>query len=111
MAEPVIIIGVAYISYLVATGLKFSGLLCIIACGLVQSQIAKQDMNASSKQHLVYITKISATMAESIVFLLLGLVLVSTEYDLNLRFTLLSLFYIIISRFIGKKTVSIMIAS
>lgn len=73
-----------------------------MTCGLFQAEYANHNISRKSKTTVKYLTKLSSSVTETIIFLFLGLVLVNTKYVWNTSFVIFSTFYCIIARFVSK---------
>ncbi|XP_048745057.2 Na(+)/H(+) exchanger beta-like isoform X2 [Ostrea edulis] len=99
VVEPIAIFGMAYLAFLLAELFEFSGIICIIGCGLVQVAYAFQNITPKSKVAIKYFTKVLSTTSEIIIFLFLGLALI-TEHDWQTGFVLWTLVLCIGFRFL-----------
>ncbi|XP_069692631.1 Na(+)/H(+) exchanger beta-like isoform X2 [Periplaneta americana] len=57
VVEPLAVLGIAYLSYLAAELFHFSGIISIIACGLVQAHYALKNISQKSYTTVKYFTK------------------------------------------------------
>ncbi|KAE8743341.1 hypothetical protein FOCC_FOCC011040, partial [Frankliniella occidentalis] len=94
VVEPLAVLGIAYLSYITAELFHFSGIISIIGCGLAQSHYALR--NISSKSY----TTVNST-SDAIIFLFLGMVLVSDRHVWHTGFVSWTLFLCLICRFGG----------
>nr|XP_022342116.1 Na(+)/H(+) exchanger beta-like isoform X2 [Crassostrea virginica] len=99
VVEPIAIFGMAYLAFLLAELFEFSGIICIIGCGLVQVAYAFQNVAPKSRVAIKYFSKVLSTTSEIIIFLFLGLALV-TEHDWQTGFVLWTLVLCIGVRFL-----------
>ena len=58
VSEPIAIFGMAYLAFLLAEIFEFSGIVCIIGCGLVQVAYAFNNITNKSKVAIKYFTKV-----------------------------------------------------
>ncbi|XP_013068725.2 Na(+)/H(+) exchanger beta-like [Biomphalaria glabrata] len=100
VAQPLIIYTMAYLGFLMAELFEFSGIISIIGCGLVQMQYAFHNISDKSRTTLKYFTKVISSANEIIIFLFLGLVMVNDEHEWHTGFTLWTIFFCLVYRFI-----------
>lgn len=98
--EPVVILVMAYLSYLVGDMVKWSGIISIIACGMIQSSYAFHNMSHKSLITIRRFLKTLANFFESIIFIDLGIAILRRNFYLATGFLLWSLFITLIARFI-----------
>lgn len=96
--EPVVIFGTAYIAFLLAEMFAFSGIISIIACGIVQVAYAFANITKKSRVTVKFFTKVLSTISEIIIFLFLGLFFVQ-EHTWNTALSLWTVFFITVYRF------------
>ncbi|XP_061171494.1 sodium/hydrogen exchanger 4-like isoform X3 [Saccostrea echinata] len=99
VVEPIAIFGMAYLAFLLAELFEFSGIICIIGCGLVQVAYAFNNITPKSKVAIKYFSKVLSNTSEIIIFLFLGLALV-TDHDWRTGFVLWTLVLCIGFRFL-----------
>ncbi|XP_070538540.1 Na(+)/H(+) exchanger beta-like [Ptychodera flava] len=100
VVEPLAIIGVAYLSYLLAELFEFSGIIAIIACGLMQANYSFANISHKSNTTVKYFMKMLASTTESVIFFFLGHVLVSQEHIWNTWFVIFTLIFCFVFRYI-----------
>ncbi|XP_060064028.1 Na(+)/H(+) exchanger protein 7-like [Ylistrum balloti] len=96
--EPVVIFGTAYIAFLLAEMFAFSGIISIIACGIVQVAYAFANITKKSRVTVKFFTKVLSTISEIIIFLFLGLFFVQ-EHSWNTALSLWTVLFITVYRF------------
>ncbi|KAI3420411.1 hypothetical protein GPALN_003709 [Globodera pallida] len=103
VVEPVICFTIAYLSYVCSELFHFSGIIGIIACGLIQIQYTMQNLSAKSQISINYIIKVISSVSESLIFIILGVMLVNEQNwfwdDWHPLFSLFSLLFCIFTRF------------
>ncbi|CAA91995.2 Na(+)/H(+) exchanger protein 7 [Caenorhabditis elegans] len=77
VVEPVVLFGMAYLAYLGSEMFHFSGIIALIACGLFQTHYACCNISYKSFTSVMYITKVCSTLCESLIFIILGVMLVN----------------------------------
>ncbi|CAL1533011.1 unnamed protein product [Lymnaea stagnalis] len=100
VAQPLIIFTMAYFGFLMAELFEFSGIISIIGCGLTQMQYAFNNISEKSRTTIKYFTKVISSANEIIIFLFLGLVMVNDDHDWHTGFTLWTIFFCLVYRFI-----------
>ncbi|XP_067140099.1 Na(+)/H(+) exchanger protein 7-like [Centruroides vittatus] len=80
VVEPLAVLGIAYLSYLLAEMIHFSGIISIIACGIVQAQYARRNISEKSSITVKYFSKMLSAICDTIIFLFLGMVLINDEH-------------------------------
>lgn len=80
VVEPLIVVVLAYFSYVGAELFHFSGIISLIACGLVQSEYVKDNISKRSFTTIKYFTKTLSSIADVIIFFFLGRVLIRENH-------------------------------
>ncbi|XP_046400740.1 sodium/hydrogen exchanger 2-like isoform X3 [Ischnura elegans] len=101
VVEPLAVLGMAYLAYLTAELFHFSGIICIIFCGLLQAHYSFKNISTKSYVTVKYFIKMVSSTSEAIIFLFLGIVLLSYHHDFSSGFIYWSLLLCFIIRFIG----------
>lgn len=101
VVEPLAVLGVAYLSYLCAELFHFSGIISIIICGLVQAHYALKNISQKSYTTVKYFTKMLSSTSDAIIFLFLGMVLISDKHVWHTGFVLWTLILCLVCRFAG----------
>ncbi|XP_076365416.1 Na(+)/H(+) exchanger beta-like isoform X1 [Tachypleus tridentatus] len=99
VVEPLAMLGIAYLSYLLAEMVHFSGIISIIACGLVQAQYAQFNISKKSYITVKYFIKMLSAVCDTIIFLFLGMVLVSDDHIWQTGFVFWATAMCLIARF------------
>ncbi|CAI2356502.1 unnamed protein product [Caenorhabditis sp. 36 PRJEB53466] len=103
VVEPVILFGMAYLAYLLTEMLHLSGIISLIACGLFQTHYACCNISYKSFSSVMYITKVCSTLCESLIFIILGVMLVNEREwmwtDWHPYFSLWSVILCVLVRF------------
>merc|ERR1719209_2759000 len=76
--EPLVVLGIAYLSYLTAEIFHLSGILAITFCGITMKNYVQQNISENSQTTIKYGMKMLASSSETIIFMFLG---VSTVHD------------------------------
>ncbi|XP_042226062.1 probable Na(+)/H(+) antiporter nhx-9 isoform X1 [Homarus americanus] len=101
VVEPLALLGLAYLSYLTAELFHFSGIISLIVCGLLQAHYAFANISQKSYTCVKYFTKMASATSDTVIFMFLGMVLVSDEHEWHTGFVLWSVTLCFIYRFIG----------
>ncbi|XP_022246177.1 sodium/hydrogen exchanger 2-like [Limulus polyphemus] len=99
VVEPLALLGIAYLSYLLAEMVHFSGIISIIACGLVQAQYARFNISQKSYITVKYFIKMLSAICDTLIFLFLGMVLVNDNHIWHTGFVLWTVALCLIARF------------
>ncbi|XP_008421159.1 sodium/hydrogen exchanger 3.2 isoform X2 [Poecilia reticulata] len=100
--EPGFIFVLGYLAYLTAEMLSLSSILSIVFCGVCCQKYMNANMDENSIQTVRYAMKVFANGSETIIFVFLGISAIDkTIWVWNTGFILLTLFFILIYRFIG----------
>uniref|UniRef100_A0A914VXT0 Sodium/hydrogen exchanger n=1 Tax=Plectus sambesii TaxID=2011161 RepID=A0A914VXT0_9BILA len=101
VVQPLICLLFPYLAYLLAELVHISGILAIVACGLLMKQYLRGNISEKSMVTVKYFLKTLSSSCEAIIFVFLGLSTVSKNHDWNLPFILVTLAACLIARFIG----------
>ena len=101
VVEPFIVIILAYLSYVFAELFHFSGIISLIACGLVQYQYIADNICADSLTTIKYFTKTMSSISDVIIFFYLGRVLVRDDHTWSFAFVGFATLFCIIYRFMS----------
>ncbi|XP_071950500.1 sodium/hydrogen exchanger 2-like [Antedon mediterranea] len=99
VVEPLAIIGMAYLSYILAELFHWSGIIGIIGCGLTQCEYAFANISRKSNITVTYFIKVLAMTSESIIFFSLGQTLWIHDMLWDHGFMFLTLVFCFIYRF------------
>lgn len=80
VVEPLIVVCLAYFSYVFAELFHFSGIIALIACGLMQAEYVKDNISVRSFTTIKYFTKTLSSIADVIIFYFLGRVLIREDH-------------------------------
>ena len=99
--EPLVIVLLAYMSFITAEMLYWSGIIALIGCGIVQKRYA--FLNASGKTYTTvkYSIMTLSSINECLVFLYLGHVTVSTTHEFHASFIVWSCVLCFLTRFLS----------
>ncbi|KAG5454745.1 Sodium/hydrogen exchanger 3 [Clonorchis sinensis] len=94
----VLVLTISYFSYIMGDCLGWSGLMALICCGLIQTAYAFHNLSQVSVVVVRRVTKITAEISESVIFLFMGLELVSRPFEWHTGFCLWALIACLLSR-------------
>uniref|UniRef100_A0A8R1HJ24 Sodium/hydrogen exchanger n=1 Tax=Caenorhabditis japonica TaxID=281687 RepID=A0A8R1HJ24_CAEJA len=77
VVEPIFLFGMAYFAYLFSEMFHWSGIIALISCGLFQTHYSCGNISYKSFSSVMYITKVLSTLGESLIFIILGVMLVN----------------------------------
>ncbi|KAF7258826.1 hypothetical protein EG68_03530 [Paragonimus skrjabini miyazakii] len=92
------VILLAYFAYIFGDLVGWSGIISMIGCGVVQAAYAFDNMHPSSAALVHGITKLISEISESVIFLFLGIEVLSEHLEWHTGFVLWSLVLCLISR-------------
>ncbi|XP_041353925.1 Na(+)/H(+) exchanger beta-like [Gigantopelta aegis] len=98
--QPLVIYTMAYLGFLLAELFEFSGIISIIGCGLTQVHYAFHNISYKSRTTVKYFTKVISSASEIVIFMFLGLALVRQNHVWHTGFTLWTIFFCLVYRFI-----------
>ncbi|XP_049960717.1 Na(+)/H(+) exchanger beta-like isoform X2 [Schistocerca serialis cubense] len=101
VVEPLAVLGVAYLSYITAELVHFSGIISITFCGLVQAHYALKNISRKSYTTVKYFTRMLSSTSDAVIFLFLGMVLVSDRHIWHTGFVMWTLVLCLVCRFLG----------
>ena len=96
--EPLIILTMAYLSYILAETIHWSGIISLIGCGVFQKRYAFRNISRKSNITVKYAVKTMAAICDCMIFLFLGYVTI-TDHVWHTGFTLWTCFFCLIFRF------------
>ena len=76
MLEPLAVLGMAYLCYIFAELLHWSGIISLIGCGLVQAHYSFKNISAHSCTTVKYFIKALSSVSDCMIFLYLGIALI-----------------------------------
>ncbi|RWS07570.1 Na(+)/H(+) exchanger protein 7-like protein, partial [Dinothrombium tinctorium] len=99
VVEPLIVVAFAYFAYITAELFHFSGIISLIACGIWQEEYARHNISKKSYTTIKYLTKTLSSVADVIIFIFLGMVLIRDDHIWDTTFVVLTTIFCIIYRF------------
>eukprot|EP01135_Chromosphaera_perkinsii_P004950 Nk52_evm17s305 gene=Nk52_evmTU17s305 len=104
--EPLVMLFVGYLSYLICETFHLSGIISILFCGVVMKHYCETNVSAKSLVAFKYILKMLSSTSESIVFLFLGIATVSESHHWHVGFIMWTLLFCLVYRFISTIVLS-----
>ncbi|RWS10810.1 Na(+)/H(+) exchanger protein 7-like protein [Dinothrombium tinctorium] len=101
VVEPLLVIILAYIAYVAAELFHFSGIISIIGCGLVQAEYARHNVSRKTFTTVFNIVKTLSSIADVIIFIFLGVVLIRENHVWDTLFVLFTTIFCVVYRFIA----------
>ena len=108
--EPTFVFVFCYASYLCAELFHLSGIICVVCAAFIMSYYVEQNISSKSHTTVKYGLKMLSNIAETTIFMLLGIVTISDFWEeWNTFFVLWTLLFILIYRTIGVYALTAMI--
>ena len=101
VVEPLAVLFLAYASYLTAELFEFSGIIAIIACGVLQAHYSFANISNDSETTVVNFCKMLASICDCIIFLFLGIETISESHVIDVGFIVLSIICCLLFRFLS----------
>ncbi|KAJ8273409.1 hypothetical protein GJAV_G00101300 [Gymnothorax javanicus] len=99
--EPLLVFVYSYMAYLSAEVFHLSGIMSLIACGVVMRPYVEANMSHKSFTTIKYFLKMWSSVSETLIFIFLGLSTVAGPHDWNGTFVMVSVLLCLISRVLG----------
>ena len=80
VVEPLVMFTSAYFSFICAETIHWSGIISLIGCGIAQKRYAFKNISEKSLTTVKYGVKTMSALADVIIFLFLGIVVISKEF-------------------------------
>jgi len=101
VVEPLLIFSLGYMAFIMAELVHWSGIISIIGYGLMIKRYAFTNISQKSYTTVKYATKTLAALSDCIIFLFLGIVLISERQNFRAGFIIATIIICTIYRFIG----------
>ncbi|EDV27538.1 uncharacterized protein TRIADDRAFT_21607, partial [Trichoplax adhaerens] len=101
VVEPMVIFAGGYIAYLVSEIFHFSSIMSIVFCAIAMKPYVEANISHKSHTTVKYFLKMLSSFSESLIFLFLGLVLITWNHYFNVSFIMFTLLFVAVYRFIG----------
>lgn len=106
VVEPLIVLLCAYLAYLTAELVHFSGIIGLIGCGILQAEYTRLNISPQSYVTIKSITRNLSSVADVIIFFFLGQVLVRETHEWSTSFALIVTVLCIAIRFFSVFTLT-----
>ncbi|KAJ8389409.1 hypothetical protein AAFF_G00119470 [Aldrovandia affinis] len=99
--EPLFVFVYSYMAYLSAEVFNLSGIMSLIACGVVMRPYVEANISHKSFITIKYFLKMWSSVSETLIFIFLGVSTVVGPHSWNLTFVTISVVLCLISRVLG----------
>ncbi|XP_035285160.1 Na(+)/H(+) exchanger beta-like isoform X1 [Anguilla anguilla] len=99
--EPLLVFVYSYMAYLSAEVFHLSGIMSLIACGVVMRPYVEANMSHKSYTTIKYFLKMWSSVSETLIFIFLGVSTVAGPHDWNWTFVTVSVILSLVSRVLG----------
>eukprot|EP00118_Oscarella_pearsei_P007051 m.33312 g.33312 ORF g.33312 m.33312 type:complete len:503 (+) comp31800_c0_seq1:75-1583(+) len=105
--QPILIVSMGYVAYLLADLLHWSGIVSGMFCAMLLRRYAAQNIEDHSQTAVKFIFKNLSLISEAVIFVFLGLHTVnSNDHEWNTAFVGFTLLFVLVYRFIGTYLLS-----
>ncbi|XP_076862740.1 Na(+)/H(+) exchanger beta-like [Brachyhypopomus gauderio] len=99
--EPLFVFLYSYMAYLSAEVFHLSGIMALIACGMVMWPYVEANISHKSYTTIKYFLKMWSSVSETLIFIFLGVSTVAGPHSWNWDFVIVTIFLCLVSRVIG----------
>lgn len=99
--EPFIVLAMSYLAFILAETIHWSGIISLIACGIMQKRYAFLNISQKSYTTVKYSVKTVASISDCVIFLFLGIVTLSHDLQWHTGFVCWTLSLCIGIRFVS----------
>ncbi|XP_069372096.1 Na(+)/H(+) exchanger beta-like [Paralichthys olivaceus] len=99
--EPLFVFLYSYMAYLSAEVFRLSGIMSLIACGVVMRPYVEANISHKSHTTIKYFLKMLSSVTETLIFIFLGVSTVAGPHAWNWTFVILTLILCLVSRVLG----------
>ncbi|KAM6899609.1 sodium/hydrogen exchanger 1b [Xenentodon cancila] len=99
--EPLFVFLYSYMAYLSAEVFHLSGIMSLIACGVVMRPYVEANISHKSYTTIKYFLKMWSSVSETLIFIFLGVSTVEGPHNWNWTFVIFTLVFCLLSRVLG----------
>ncbi|XP_047460249.1 Na(+)/H(+) exchanger beta-like isoform X2 [Mugil cephalus] len=99
--EPLFVFLYSYMAYLSAEIFHLSGIMSLIACGVVMRPYVEANISHKSYTTIKYFLKMWSSVSETLIFIFLGVSTVDGPHDWNWTFVIVTVVLCLVSRVLG----------
>lgn len=99
--EPLFVFLYSYMAYLSAEVFHLSGIMSLIACGVVMRPYVEANISHKSYTTVKYFLKMWSSVSETLIFIFLGVSTVAGPHEWNWTFVIFTVFLCLVSRVLG----------
>lgn len=99
--EPIFVFIMSYLSYLTAELFHLSGIMSIVTCAIVMKPYVELNISRKSHTTIKYFLKMLSSSSETLIFMFLGVQVVSWDHEWNIKFVFVTLVFILVFRALG----------
>ncbi|XP_031441986.1 Na(+)/H(+) exchanger beta-like [Clupea harengus] len=99
--EPLFVFLYSYMAYLSAEVFHLSGIMSLIACGVVMRPYVEANVSHKSYTTIKYFLKMWSSVSETLIFIFLGVSTVAGPHEWNWTFIIVTVFLCLLSRVLG----------
>ncbi|XP_026558311.1 sodium/hydrogen exchanger 1 [Pseudonaja textilis] len=99
--EPLFVFLYSYMAYLSAEVFHLSGIMALIAAGVVMRPYVEANISHKSHTTIKYFLKMWSSVSETLIFIFLGVSTVAGKHHWNWAFVICTLFFCLIARVLG----------
>uniref|UniRef100_M4AP67 Sodium/hydrogen exchanger n=1 Tax=Xiphophorus maculatus TaxID=8083 RepID=M4AP67_XIPMA len=99
--EPLFVFLYSYMAYLSAEVFHLSGIMSLIACGVVMRPYVEANISHKSYTTIKYFLKMWSSVSETLIFIFLGVSTVEGPHNWNWIFVIFTLIFALLSRVLG----------
>ncbi|XP_008291112.1 sodium/hydrogen exchanger 1b [Stegastes partitus] len=99
--EPLFVFLYSYMAYLSAEVFHLSGIMSLIACGVIMRPYVEANISHKSYTTVKYFLKMWSSVSETLIFIFLGVSTVAGPHDWNWTFVIFTVFLCLVSRVLG----------
>ncbi|XP_028254902.1 sodium/hydrogen exchanger 1b isoform X1 [Parambassis ranga] len=99
--EPLFVFLYSYMAYLSAEVFHLSGIMSLIACGVIMRPYVEANISHKSYTTIKYFLKMWSSVSETLMFIFLGVATVEGPHEWNWTFVIFTVFICLVSRVLG----------